>query len=296
MITKFAIRSLEEDDISDVTLWARREGFAPGIGDVGIYRNTDRQGLWIGTLGETKVGCIVGVKYNKSYGFLGLFIVDKQYRGQGYGLNLWKHVIDKLRDLECVGLEAAPDRISDYSSWGFNPSSKTTRWKFISEEQEQIKDLQIAESIDGLMLLQDSEITQAVIQDYDANKEPTPRPHFLSDWLFHNSGNVIALINEHGSCVGFGRIRRCLLKNGKGWRIGPLIADTPKLASVLLRSLLIRHSGVILIDTPGLNPNAEKLMNKIGFKAASHTIRMYKGNQPSISMNEVYGLACLELG
>ena len=112
----------------------------------------------------------------------------------------------------------------------------------------------------------------------------------------NNSGTVLALINSEGNCLGFGRIRRCLLVNGKGWRIGPLIADNPKLASILLNSLLVRHSGSILIDSPGLNPYANKLLSDIGFKEVSHTVRMYKGDQPSASMDEVYGLACLELG
>ncbi|KGG12385.1 GNAT family N-acetyltransferase [Prochlorococcus sp. MIT 0601] len=292
----FIIRTLKLTDIKTIMNWARNEGFAPGIGDVRIYKNTDSQGLWVGCLCDKLIGSIVGVKYNKSYGFLGLFIVQKEYRGRGYGINLWKHVLDKLTDIECIGLEAAPDRITDYSYWGFKSSSKTTRWQFIVNNKSVINQLRLTTDISGLVLLQDSEITDNVIQQYDANKEPTPRPHFLSDWLFHTSGTVLALVNSEGNCLGFGRIRKCLLKKGIGWRIGPLIADTPELASILIQSFLVRHPGIVLIDTPGLNPTANKLISSLGFTSISHTVRMYKGSQPHITMNEIYGLACLELG
>ena len=84
------IRSINTADINHVTEWAREEGFAPGIGDVNIYRNTDRQGLWIASLGIEPIGCIAGVRYNENYGFLGLFLVIEKFRGRGFGIQLWK--------------------------------------------------------------------------------------------------------------------------------------------------------------------------------------------------------------
>ena len=290
------IRPLQKADIPLVTHWSRKEGFAPGAGDVGIYSHTDRQGLWVGTLSEQPIGCIAGVRYNESYGFIGLFIVVPEQRGNGYGVELWKHAINHLSELPCIGLEAALDRVNDYSSWGFNPSSTTTRWKFLGNEKLPINNCFSETLFTGLKVLQDDQIPSIVIQSYDAKREPSPRPHFLADWLHHPAGTVLALVDEYGLCHGFGRIRPCLLSNGEGWRIGPLLADTPKLAEYLLRLLVKRHKGVVLIDTPGLNENANPLLKGIGFTKTSETLRMYKGNQPPISMSDVYGLACLELG
>ena len=79
------------------------------------------------------IGCIAGVRSNENYGFLGLFLVIEKYRGRGFGLQLWKKALAHLSDLPCVGLEAAPERISDYSKWGFTISSKTTRWQWLGE-------------------------------------------------------------------------------------------------------------------------------------------------------------------
>ena len=110
MTSLLRILPLEKEDIPAVTVWAQQEGFAPGLGDVAIYRHTDRQGIWVGWLGNERIGCITGVRYNAAYGFIGLYLVCPPWRGRGYGLQLWRHALEHLGDLSCVGVEAAPDR------------------------------------------------------------------------------------------------------------------------------------------------------------------------------------------
>lgn len=88
----------------------------------------------------------------------------------------------------------------------------------------------------------------------------------------------------------------CLLGKGQGWRIGPLLADSPALGDHLIRCLLSDRPGTALIDPPGANPQASQLMERIGFQPLTTTQRMYRGEQPDVPLNEAFGLACLELG
>ena len=288
-----SIKPLSESDIDFVTEISRKEGFAPGVGDLAIYQNTDKQGLWVGWLNNDPIGCIAGVRYNENYGFLGLFLVVEKFRGNGFGLQLWKKALSHLSDLPCVGLEAAPERISDYSKWGFNISSKTTRWQCLGDG----KSLENGyENLDNFRFVEGSSIPQNAVEKFDEKRETTSRPHFLSSWLNHPAGKVIAVIDQDKRCHGFGRIRPCLLKNGDGWRIGPLMADTPRLLKILLRKLIDSHPGLIIVDSPGLNNSASEVFRELGFQSESETFRMYRGSQPPVSMNDVYGLACLELG
>ena len=118
----------------------------------------------------------------------------------------------------------------------------------------------------------------------------------MSNWLNHPAGKVIAVIDKEHRCHGFGRIRPCLLQNGDGWRIGPLMADNTELIKILLMKLIESHPGLIIIDAPGLNKSASVVFKQLGFKSESETFRMYRGSQPPVSMSDVYGLACLELG
>lgn len=288
-----AIRSLRPADIPVVTDWARAEGFTPGVGDVAIYRHTDRQGLWVGWLGQEPVGCIAGVRYNAAYGFIGLFLVTPAHRGCGHGVALWRHALGHLDDLPCIGVEAALERQDDYAGWGFVAATPTSRWQLIGGDGLGPPG---AELPAGLELLEGAAIPAMAVQAYDVRREPSPRPHFLADWLSHPARTVLALIDGQGLCHGFGRIRPCLLQRGEGWRIGPLLADSPALARQLLAGLIARHPGVVLIDSPGGNPQAAPLLQGLGFEPLSQTLRMYRGAAPAVPLDDVYGLACLELG
>lgn len=288
------IRPLQSADIATITGWARQEGFAPGVGDVAIYRQTDRQGLWVGWLGDEPVGCIAGVRYNASYGFIGLFLVVPAQRGRGYGVQLWRHALQHLDDVPCIGLEAAPDRIDDYAGWGFAPASPTTRWQRLTDDGAAAPPAAAPEP--PWCLLEGGAIPSTAVQHFDAEREPSPRPHFLRQWLSHQAGTVLALVDRRGACHGFGRVRPCLLAEGNGWRVGPLVADSPAAARALLEGLLQRHPGTVLIDAPGANAAAAPLLASLGFSPVSRTLRMYRGAPPAVSLADVYGLACLELG
>ena len=171
------ICELESDQIPIVTDWSRHEGFAPGLGDIEIYRNTDRQGLWIAWLDHEPIGCIAGVRYNLDYGFIGLYLVVPHQRGHGYGQQLWKHALDHLADLTCIGLEAAPARILDYEGWGFSSSSLTTRWRCFNRGDAEANRGDLPS---GLHVVEGSDVPSDAVQLYDAQREPSPFPHCRS--------------------------------------------------------------------------------------------------------------------
>lgn len=305
MTSPLTIRALKASDIPTVTDWARQEGFAPGAGDVAIYRQTDRQGLWMGWLEDEPVGCIAAVRYDPGYAFIGMFLVVPHQRGRGHGVALWRHALQRLGDVPCIGLEAAPDRVNDYGGWGFRPSSPTLRWQRSGGAESgatsgslhvHAPQFSTSQPDPPCCLLTGEAIPEAAVQRFDAQREPTPRPHFLHQWLQHPAGTVHALLDRQGACHGFGRIRPCLLKEQEGWRIGPLVADQPSAARALLEGLLQRHRGPVLIDVPGANPEAGAVLTELGFVPLCQTLRMYRGQVPRVSLAEVYGLACLELG
>jgi ribosomal-protein-alanine N-acetyltransferase len=53
---------------------------------------------------------------------------------------------------------------------------------------------------------------------------------------------------------------------------------------------------VVLIDAPAANAQAAAVLEQQGFSPISQTLRMYRGAAPAVSLQDVYGLACLELG
>ena len=86
---------------------AREQDFAPGVGDIEIYANTDRQGVWLAWQDNAPVSCIAAVTYNPDCAFIGLFVVKPEHRGKGIGRRLWQHALKTLSGVQCIGLEAA---------------------------------------------------------------------------------------------------------------------------------------------------------------------------------------------
>ncbi|GCE65756.1 N-acetyltransferase [cyanobiont of Ornithocercus magnificus] len=288
------IQLIQAKDIPFVINLARNEGFAPGVGDVNIYANTDLQGVWISRLGSNSIGCIAGIKYNLDYGFIGLYVVDRPYRGKGYGTQLWERALSHLDNVKCIGLEAAPSLVGQYKKWGFQEDSITTRWQLLNLLPGCSR--KIPESSYDLEVVSSLNISVDAIQKYDVVHEISPRPHFLSQWLNHPAGDVFSAVDTAGSCHGYLRIRPCLLLIGEGWRIGPLLAQDQRVALLLLNSIFSSYHGVILIDSPGHNRSATALLKSCGFKEISSTTRMYRGKIANRHDADIFGLACLELG
>ena len=72
------------------------------------------------------------------------------------------------------------------------------------------------------------------------------------------------------------------------------------MSSVTPEFLFVRPGDYVAIKKENCEDTKEKdanyLLSSLGFEEISKTYRMYKGIQPTCPMNQVYGLACLELG
>ena len=77
------IKPFTPTDLDVVTDLAREQDFAPVVGDIEIYANTDRQGIWLAWQDNVPVGCIAAATYNPSYAFIGLFVVKTRASGSG---------------------------------------------------------------------------------------------------------------------------------------------------------------------------------------------------------------------
>ncbi|MEB3322166.1 MAG: GNAT family N-acetyltransferase, partial [Synechococcaceae cyanobacterium] len=300
----YTIRPMDPADLPLVTGWARQEGFCPGPGDLAILRRADRTGVWVGCLAGEPIGCIIGVRWDRRYGFIGLFLVRPEHRGHGYGVALWRRALEHLADVACIGLEAAPERVADYAGWGFRPAWDTLRWTLpAAPARPACAAVPLAA---GHRLLPAAAVPEAVVQAYDARHAATPRPHFLREWLRPREGEaagddpaVLVVLDRAGACRGFARIRPCLLapagaEASPGWRLGPWLADDGALAGALLAGLCGGRPGPVLVDAPEANPAAHRLLEQRGFRPTGRTVRMYRGAPPQLPIGDVYGLACLE--
>lgn len=88
---RFNIRNMARNEVGDFAIeWAAREGWNPGFHDADCFFATDPNSFFVGILDGEPIGCISTVAYDETFGFLGFYIVKPEYRGQGFGFQIWK--------------------------------------------------------------------------------------------------------------------------------------------------------------------------------------------------------------
>ena len=80
---RLVVRAMTEADLALALEWAAAEGWNPGLNDAHCFYAADPQGFFVGELDGVPVGCVSAVRYGSGFGFLGLYIVKPEHRGQG---------------------------------------------------------------------------------------------------------------------------------------------------------------------------------------------------------------------
>src|SRR5688572_589126 len=118
MNSNFVIRAMTPNDIKLIFEWGDEFNWNECDQDLEPFLAIDPKGFFVGELDGQPIASIGAPKY-RNYAFIGLYIVKKEFRGKGYGLPLFNHAMDYVKDCEVVGLDAVEKQIPNYEKWGF---------------------------------------------------------------------------------------------------------------------------------------------------------------------------------
>ena len=185
----------------------------PGLHDAECFYAADPGGFLIGELAGEPVGCISAVSYGERYGFIGLYIVRPEFRGQGYGWRIWQAAMDRLRGHN-IGLDGVVAQQDNYAKSGFRLAYRNVRYRGQAEAAVMHDSVVPANTI-----------AFEAIRNYDLQVFPARRDAFLRSWLTQPLAG--AYVARDGSrLTGYVVVRRCR----EGWKIGPLAADDAVIA------------------------------------------------------------------
>lgn len=281
---RLTIRAMARAELDLGLDWAAQEGWNPGLHDGDSFWAADPGGFLIGLVDGEPVGMISAVRYGTTYGFIGLYIVRPAFRGQGYGIALWKAAMQALQG-RLVGLDGVVVQQENYRKSGFVLAHNNVRYQGTATAQ-------VARANDDAIVSLASIPLSALVR-YDAALFPYDRSSFLEHWVGQTQGTALGVV-EGGELVGYGVMRPCKL----GCKIGPLCADRPDVALRLFQGLAARvpEGTVLQFDVPVVNPLALALALQQGMQPVFQTARMYTGNPPPMAMDRIYGITSFELG
>lgn len=279
----YKIRTMTRQDLNIAVEWAAKEGWNPGIYDEDAFYETDPSGYFMGLINDDPISCISAVSYSGKFGFLGFYITKPEYRGKGYGIQVWDKAMKYLSD-QNIGLDGVVAQQENYKKSGFKLAYRNIRY----EGKGSSKTVSDSDKIVNL-----SEIPFKQLVKYDAQLFPVPRPQFLRLWIKQPESLVVG-VKEKGNLKGYAMVRKCRT----GFKVGPLFANDEKIAEALFNKLreFVGVSQSIFLDVPELNKSAQALAKQHQMKPMFETARMYTKDPPQIDLNKVFGVTTFELG
>jgi len=285
---------MSRNDIDIAVNWAANEGWNPGLHDADSFYSADPDGFLMGRLDDKPVSIVSAIRYGDTFGFIGFYIVKPEFRGSGYGMQVWKAGMKRLEGRN-IGLDGVIEQQSNYQKSNFNFAYNNIRQRGNVGDILKVKRKPTNTDIfsDNFQIADLASISFDEIEKYDRQFFPDDRTVFLKSWL-NQSENIALGIISNGALCGWGMIRPCR----EGYKIGPLNADQPSQAEYLFVELAMRiePSSSIFLDTPKINNQAISLASKYGMTPVFETARMYTKAAPDLPMEKYFGVTSFELG
>ena len=280
MTGELDIRPMSLDDLRRASEWAASEGWNPGLEDAEAFHAVDPDGFLMGWLDGEPVAAISVVRHSDSFGFLGFYLCQPDFRGKGYGLAVWQAGMAHLGS-RTVGLDGVPAQEPNYRQSGFALAHHTRRHAGIVPGMAHAG-YRPAGSADLPALL-----------EMDRRISGTDRTAYMSSWLTRTETRHTIVAEPDDRIIAFGTIRACR----EGHKIGPLFAPDASTALHLIEALVASAGAdLIMIDIPDPNTAAVAIAEDLGLKPVFSCARMYRGALPDRKVEWVFGETTFELG
>jgi len=280
---KYIVRNMTLDEVENVAVeWATTEGWNPGLNDARMFYNADPNGFFVGLLNNVPIACVSAVAYNAEFGFMGFYVVKPGYRREGYSLKLYRTALRHL-STQNIGLDGVVEQQENYRKIGYKMAYRNIRYEGITTP--------CTAHFPNIHRISDVPLNS--LTTYDSKLFPAPRAKFVEEWINQPEGAAFAAAND-GVISGYGVIRRCR----KGYKIGPLFADSKEIADQLLQSLAgsVLPNEAFYLDIPDVNALAIELVNNFSMRKVFETARMYSKSSPNIDLKKIFGITSFELG
>ncbi len=279
--SKFTIAPMCRSEVDIAIHWAGVEGWNPGNNDAECYYQADPKGFLIGKLNGEPISTISVIKYGETFGFLGFYIVKPEFRGQGYGMQIWNAGLDYLGNRN-IGLDGVSDQQKNYMKSGFKLAYGNIRYQGTGGGA--VRRDKVVVPLSTLPI--------ETLHKYEQDLFPETRRKFVESWVTQTGCHALGYV-RNGSLLGYGVIRPCLT----GYKIGPLYGDTPKIGEVLYLALMSKAtSQPVFLDIPEVNKHAISLAKRYNMEVVFETARMYTLESPYLPMAKIFGVTSFEIG
>lgn len=281
---KFVVREMREEDIPGAMRLKTAEKWNQTEDDWRTLLKLDPTLCLAATSAGNIVGTVTATNYTNELAWIGMMLVDKDFRSMGLGKFLLTTLMEKLGSCQSIKLDATPTGLPLYKSLGFREELSIDRMVTTQLHVD-------FQSEDGHAVRPLTETEWPNVMDLDRNFFGADRSRLITETLLKNQGWYL---ERNGKMIGY-----LLARSGSNYtQLGPLSAETTEDAKMLLVSALKSFTGSpVLVDILQDKTDLKEILVSLGFNVQRSFTRMYlKSNTFSGSVKNQFLIAGPELG
>ena len=254
------IRRLTPDDIGTVLRLVALAGWNQTDRDVGRLLALEPRGCFAACVDGHVVGTTTTTTYGTDLAWVGMVLVDPEFRRKGIATALMETALEYLRGrgVRTIKLDATPVGRPVYERLGFEAETGLERWAGTGSAPER--------HLEGFSLSSWDQISAIDRAAFGADRAA------LMQSIITDSGPPITVGGRQRGVGGYAFAR----PGGRAAYVGPVVADDAGVAGYLLK-IVAAGPGPVFIDIDPAFPAATELMRDLGFVRQRELLRMRLG-------------------
>ena len=232
------------------------------------FLDASPQGCFVAEADYRVCGTVTTIVFENRFAWIGMVLVDPEYRSRGFGTGLLNRAIEHLDRLRVptIKLDATPQGKPLYEKLGFVSEYEIERWVFRRASAT-------------LSPRNNSQSRKAIAEDLFAAILKADRPIFGADRrlllqsLNQHAPEFTLAVSADGQLRSYALGRRGTLAD----HLGPWMAKDREAAHEVLKTFLSRSHQDVFVDWMKINPIAGDLLKSFDFAYSRNLTRMYRG-------------------
>ena len=278
------VRLLSESDIAAAMELKEAAGWNQTEHDWRRLLTLEPNGCFCAIKDGRLVGTTTTTTYGRDLAWIGMVLVDPQYRGQGIAAKLMSIALDYLKaKVATVKLDATPQGKPVYEKFGFQVESLIERWIGTGKSTESNSQNQTAPGRDELREL-------LVLDRLAFNAD---RSKLIEELIRNASVPPLTVRASDGAVSGYATAR----SGTKADYVGPIVAKDRHSLETLLDQVLSQLPGrPIYIDLNTEYTAGQQVLSDRGYAKERDLVRMFAGAQSEKTSPLVFAIAGPEIG
>lgn len=279
------IRTMKQSDLAAALLLTQQANWNQTESDWQRLLNLEPHGCFVACTDAQVIGTVTAVSYRTELAWIGMVLVDPDFRGRGIGARLMHTVLAYLQQagVTTIKLDATPAGYKLYESLGFVTEAILERWEGFARTT-------VPQELPGI-----DEQTRRLMFELDHRAFGVNRKEVLESLLKVSPiAPLVKMLATEEELRGYVLARR----GGRASYVGPLVATDERVALELLDGMLNQLAGEkIYVDFHAGFPVSSEALAERGFNKQRTLTRMSYGRDSEAGTSRlIFAIAGPELG